>query len=282
MFKRIVAFVIATVILFGCAFSCFAIEYDGVPHNDEWLGSAIYSFESPEGFNNDVTFAYMRVIPKTESNQLYLCVSMRVNDISAPENSAVILSLNDGEEIYLKGTCDSPYNQNLYNVEYGMAYDEGSENITYEILLGIKHGIPESNKLIVRLCDCHASASNEFGFMLEDIAEMPDDKQEPEETTEKTDKTKVTKTTRKKSPSKTKEDDFTFKKAENSSQPQQNSQHDEAQTTSTADLTARVTDNASVKKKVLTATGIICAVAIAGSAVYNGIRKTGEKRRDSE
>lgn len=287
MLKRTAAFILAMAIFLLCSFLCFAIEYDGIPHNDEWQGSAVYSFENPEGFNNDVSFAYMRVIPRAESNQLYLCVSMRVDDISSPENSAVILSLNYGEDIYLAGAGNSPYNQNLYNVEYAMACDVGAQNITYEIMLGVKHGVPDASVLTVRLCDCNGVPSNEFGFELDVINELSEpettkitesDEEKPSGT--KADKTKKpSKTKSQKSSSKNKNgNDFTFKKVENSGQAQL--QHDSAgveNNTSAANLTQQINDNSVYKKKLLSVVGVLCAVSVAGCAVYGGIRKSNKK-----
>ncbi len=297
MFKRFVGLVTAIVISVACACSCYAIEFDGIPNNSEWMESTVYSFENPDGFNNGVTFAYMRVIPRVESNQLYFCFSMRVDDISGAENSAVLISLNDGEEICLQGTCNSPYNENLYNIEYAMAYDTGSSNIVYEVMLGVKHGIPASSKVTVRLCDCKGIPSNEFGFDLDTIiSNQEEEERENNESTQlsKTEKTssstkkqsnrKPSVTTGKSNKYKTNNngnDNFNFNKVEINPDKTNASQSAEDETTATVNLTEQITDNSSVKNKVLTAVGVICAVAIAGGAVYSGIKKS-NKKEDKE
>ena len=230
-----------------------------------------------------------------ESNQLYLCFSMRVDNISSPENSAVILSLNDGEEIYLKGTCNSPYNQNLYNIEYAMAYDVGAKNITYEIMLGVKYGIPDASNLSVRLCDCNGVPSNEFSFDIDindDIVnEENNEEQETQETREtkhtkkvsstkagKTSSSKTKKTTKTKATkNKNNADSFPFNKVKTDDYDQSDVQAVDEETTSTANLTQQLVDNSSVKKKVLVSVAVVCAVAIAGGAVYSGIKKSNKK-----
>ncbi|MBQ8228147.1 MAG: hypothetical protein IJZ88_03945 [Clostridia bacterium] len=297
MFKRIIGFLLTVVIFICCSFSCFGIEYDGIPHNDEWMDSAVYSFENPDGFNNGVNFAYMRLIPKVQSNQLYLCFSMRVDDISSAENSAVLLSLNGDDEIFLKGTGNSPYNENLYNIEYAMAYDTGSKNIVYEIMLGVKHGFSGNDTLSVRLCDCNSMPSNVFTFDLSVIDGFVNDDMEPTSAEESSSKNKTsadknnddsgntasktkksTKSTRKNSSSKGNSDDsFTFNKVKTNNYANYENQPETDEMTSTVNLSQQVVDNSSVKKKVLTAVGALCAVAVTTCAVYRGIKKSNKK-----
>ncbi len=294
MLKNVVSFLTAVIVIICCSFTCLAVDFDGVPHNDEWFEGAIYSFENPDGFNNDVSFAYMRLIPHPESNQLYLCISMRVDDISSPQSSGVILSLNSGEEIRLDGSGNSPYNTDLYNIEYAMAYDEGSSNIVYEIMLGVKYGIPNGSYLCVRVCDCRSIPSNEFGFDLDivnDVVQSEEAESSEKSTTKKSSADKSNKTnknngnkgyskTNKKSSSNKNKDSFTFKKVETdvtqSDLPQSNAQG----TTSTVNLSEQTVENSSVKGKVLTAVGALGALAVVTCAVYSGIKKSNKKTDD--
>lgn len=291
MLKRFATLLMTMLLCACCILSCSAIEYDGVPHNDEWMESAVYSFENPDGFNNDVTFAYMRVFSREESNQLYFCFSLRVNEISDVKKSAVLLSFNDGEEIYLPGSGISSYDENLYNVEYGVAFDTGASNITYEVMLGVKHGIPQSSKVSVRLCDCNGVPSNQFGFDLTTvISNTQDQKTEEDEKTETTSekesatKNKSSKTTKSSSKRSNKNNgqsnDFTFNRVD-SEKGAQNSSQSVPDATSTVNLTQQVEDQSSIKKKVLTALGVLSSVAIGGCAVYSGIKKS-NKKEDKE
>lgn len=294
MIKRIAVLVLCVVFFFCCAFTCAAVKFDGIPGNAEWADSQIYSFDSPDGFNNDVTFAYMRVIPNEESNQIYFCFSMRVGDISAPQNSAVLLSLNGGTEIYLGGTGDSPYNPDLYNIDYAMAYDNGACNIVYEVMLGVKYGIPAGSRLGVRLCDCNGIPSNAFVFTLDIRTDdesyngeagnqfSPSDTVKATTAKSKTLKSTVA-TTKKSAKNKTnkreKADDFTFNRVEINGNNDyiSSSQSVSEKSTSTVNLTQKLTDNSFVKKNVLTAVGVVCAIAISGAAVYTGMKKANKK-----
>lgn len=298
MVKRFAAVLASAFMLLYCIIPCYAVNVDGIPKNSEWLESTIYSFENPDGFNNDVTFAYIRVIPKGESNQLFLCVSMRVEDISSPENSAVVLCLNGGDETVLKGTENSAYDKNLYNIEYAMAYDAGAKNIVYEVMYGVKYGIPVSSQLSVRLCDCEGVPSNEFTFDLEVVGGITDEQDGNDDqqtafestktsssknkgektnsvTTQKSNKNSSGKTKTNKNSGKT--DDFTFNKVKATGSGQEVSQIKEDETTSTVNLTQQLEDNSSVRKKVITVVGVVCAMAIAGGAVYSGVKKASKK-----
>ncbi len=274
MIKRFVALVVAVVISVCCAFSCAAVEIDGTPGNAEWSDSQVYSFESPDGFNNKVKFALLRIIPNTEANRLFLCVTMSLSEFGDANNSGVILYFNGDEAIRLNGDGTTDYNVVRYNAEYVMTYDELTKTITYEIIFGAKFGIPSENQLSVQLCDCDGAPSNVFAFDLDVInendVESKTEKEEVKSTKKmKTSKTKATKTTN------ADEDDFTFKKAE-THKSEEAVEQTEA-TTETVNLTDKAVDNSSAKRKVLTATGIICAMAVATCAVYSGIKKSNEK-----
>ncbi|MBQ8784293.1 MAG: hypothetical protein IJZ57_11045 [Clostridia bacterium] len=271
MLKKLTLLAAAVVMLFCLSFNCTAVELDGLPHNAEWSESAIYSFESPEGFNNKVTFAYIRVIPEASANQLFLCVSMRVSEVTDAQNSAVLLSFSGGEEMRLNGDGSSSYNTDLYNVDYAMSYDEGAANIVYEIMLGVKHGIPSESPINVRLCDCDGVPSNVFGFDLNVVEkELQTSQQEKaiQKSTPKTAESKRKTTT-------TKADDFTFKKVEIDETTQ--SADISEKTTETVDLTQKAVDNSSVKKKVLAVVGAVCALGVATCAVYSAIKKSNKK-----
>lgn len=271
MIKRTVAFVLAVTISFCCALSCTAVELDGVPGNAEWSGAQSYSFESPDGFNNKVKFALMRVIPNTRANQLFLCITMSLSEFADAENSGIILYYNAGEAIRLKGDGTAEYNSEMYNAECAMTCDELTKTISYEILFGAKFGILENSQLSVQLCDCDGSASNVFGFDLSTINEnsvKPESENSEIKSTEKN-KTKTPKT------ASVEEDDFTFKKAETDINSETVKTGESS--TDTVNLTRKAVDNTAVKKKVLVVTGVVCALAVATCAVYGGIKKSQEK-----
>ncbi len=272
MTKRLVAFVLAVIISLCCALSCTAVELDGIPGNAEWSGAQSYSFESPDGFNNKVKFALMRIVPNTQANQLFLCITMSLSEFADADNSGVILYFNGGEAIRLKGDGTTEYNREMYNAECAMTCDELTKTISYEILFGAKFGILAKSQLSVQLCDCDGAPSNMFGFDLSIINEnsVKNESEKAEvKTSEKTNKTKPSKT------ASSKEDDFTFKKAQGDA-PGETIKSVES-STDTVNLTQKAVDNASVKRKVLIVTGVVCALVVATCAVYSGIKKSQEK-----
>lgn len=272
MTKRLVALALATVISFCCALSCAAVEIDGVAGNAEWSESRSYSFESPDGFNNKVKFALMRIVPNLEANQLFLCVTMSLSEFGDANASGVVLYFNGGEAIRLNGDGTADYDVDLYNAEYKMTYDELTKTVIYEILFGAKFGIPQSSQLTVQLCDCDGAPSNAFGFDLDIINEnVIEDETEKSEAkaSKKQAKSKNTKA------ASTKADDFTFEKVKTDKNGE-TGEHSEANT-ETVNLTNKATDNSRVKRNVLTATGVVCALSVATCAVYGGIKKSREK-----
>lgn len=288
MCRRIISFVTAGIISLCCVLNCTAVEFDGVPHNSEWMDSTVWSFENPDGFNNGVNFAYIRIIPNESANQLFLCISMRVDELTDAGNSAVLLSLNSEDEIYLKGDGDSPYNTDLYNIEYAMSYDEGASNIVYEVMLGVKYGIPADSTLTVRLCDCESIPSNAFGFELSVASDDSENTQASETAQKSTKKTASTKKNQKSTSKKSNsaeggsDDAFTFKKVEIDENTQAGAANYDETTTSTVNLTQKAVDNNSVKKKILVAVGVVCALAVATCAVYSGMKKSAHKKEDKE
>lgn len=274
MIKKFIALVVAVTISVCCAFSCAAVEIDGTPGNAEWSGSQVYSFESPEGFNNKVKFALMRIISNADANQLFLCVTMSLSEFGDANNSGVILYFNNGEAIRLNGDGTTDYDVVRYNAEYAMTFDELTKTITYEIILGAKFGIPSENQLSVQLCDCDGAPSNVFGFDLDTINENDTERKTENSEVKTTKKTKTSKIKTSKTAT-AKDDDFTFKKVERytSDVVTENAEG----STETVNLTNNAVDNSSVKRKILTATGVICALSVATCAVYGGIKKSRKK-----
>ena len=274
MIKKFVVTVAAVIISVCCAFSCAAVEIDGAPGNAEWSGAQSYSFESPTGFNNNVKFALLRIIPNVEANQFFLCVTMSLSEFADANNSGVILYFNGGEAIRLNGDGTTDYDVVLYNAEYAMTYDELTKTITYEIIFGAKFGIPSENQLSVQLCDCSGAPSNVFSFDLDTINENTTENNNENEEVKTTKKAKANKTKASKTTS-VKDDNFTFKKVETDKTSEADEQSESV--TETVNLTNKAVDNSSIKRNVLTATGVICALAVATCAVYSGIKKSQEK-----
>lgn len=271
MTKRLVALALAAVISFCCAIGCAAVEIDGVAGNAEWSESRSYSFESPDGFNNKVKFALMRIIPNLEANQLFLCVTMSLSEFGDANASGVVLYFNGGEAIRLNGDGTADYDVDLYNAEYKMTYDELTKTVIYEIIFGAKFGIPQGSQLSVQLCDCDGAPSNVFGFDLDIVSEntvQNETENTQVKTTKKNSNPKPSKTTSAK-------DDFTFEKVKTDTNGE-TVEYSEANT-ETVNLTNKATDNSRVKRNVLTATGVVCALAVATCAVYGGIKKSREK-----
>ncbi len=274
MFRKFIAFLIAIMMFICCSLSCAAIDFDGKPHNSEWEIGETLLFENPESFNNSIDFAYMKVITDLPSNQLHLCIGMHsLQALESTEASAITVTFNKGSDIVLKGDGTSEYNVDDYGIDFGVTYDEETRYIFYEIRFGVKNGIPSKNLLSVVLTDSQAVPSNVFDFEF-DFSQNTT----TSVTSTKTTKVKATKKTTTKKSAKT--DSFTFNKAEINQETNSLAQATQASETTVVNLTQNVIDSNSRNKKIYTALAVICASALAVSAVYSGIRKSKQSSKE--
>lgn len=286
MIKRILIILISASLLLAGAAPCFAVEIDGIINNLEWYEGKVFSFEHPDGFNNDVTFAVIRLLPDYDSYQLNMCIAMTVSDYTDYRNTAVILSFDGENQIQLRGDGTSDYEKSLYSADYAVHGEKAPSQIFYEIKTGLKHGFDVEN-LEISLCDCNGEPSNVFGFDLTSLSSPAETTatttQIQTTTTEKSKTTKTTKTTKDKTKSsKSKsgsDDDFPFQKVEISDETAADVSADVSDETSeseTVNLTDRPVSNSEVKKKLFAGVAVVCAGLILTCAVYNGIKKSGK------
>ncbi len=283
MIKRLVFVFVMLSVLFIGALNCSAVTLDGKINGDEWSQSIVLPFEHPDGFNNDVNFAVIRLLPDYEKYQMNICIVMIVNNLSDYHNSSVILSFDGEREIRLNGDLTSEYDSSFYSADFSALSDSGSYQITYEATIGLKDGFGDVDTLWVSLCDCNGERSNVFDFDLDfENSSEPTDVTEPEkEKTTKKPSASKNKTKGKGNSGKT--DSFTFKKVvteENVSATDDNRSEETTGQSETVNLTKKPVSNSEIKKKVFTATAVICVALITTCAVYNGIKKSKNAEKD--
>ena len=270
--QRCLILILVTIVFAFSALSCSAITFDGEPNNSEWADSEVYALEKPEGFNNSIKSAYMQLKSDTDKNQLYLCITMNVKEVENPLASGIRLTLNKGEEIRVYADGSSLFNKDDYSVEQGMTYNVFSGDIAFEIMLGVKNGIPGSNKLSVVLVDCQGMPSNRFDieFQVDNsvtVSAIPDKTTYKKLTVKQT---KTSKTT----------DDFTFEKADDTDTNQFSESESQRSTLSELSSAVKVTDGAERNKKLMTVTGVVCIAAIAVSSAFAAVKRV--KQSDKE
>ena len=271
-----------------CVESYAKFDIDGIQHNDEWNGSELYAIGEDTGFNNDIDFAYVRVLADDKADVIYLCVSMFFNRVENPDDSAVVLKINNGSEIRLNPDGSVIADSQKFNISSASNFDKGSKTSVTEASIAVKEGFDGEVSLTVCLIDTRGQNSNSFNL----IVNQGDGDETVVSSVGKSDiVTDSKKTTKQKTTKKT--DAFTYKrvygKAEGSEVPQQGAESGEATAdigeksgevsdTPFEDLTSDVPDRSIQRKKLITAVGVACAVAVVLCAVVAEIvkRRKGE------
>lgn len=267
-----------------CVESYARFDIDGIQHNDEWNGSELYAIGEDTGFNNDIEFAYVRVMTDDKADVIYLCVSMFFNRAENTDDSAVLLKINNGSEIRLNPDGSVIADSQKFNISSASNFDKGSKTLVTEASVAVKEGINGEVSLTVCLIDTRGQNSNSFNLIVnrgDDSEKVISSVGKGDIVTDsgKTTKQKTTKTA----------DAFTYKRVYGSKENNESAQQ-AVQAESTAadgselsdipfdDLTPDVPDRSIQRKKLITAVGVVCAVAVVLSAVTAEIIK----RRKSE
>ncbi len=270
MCRSLRLFVAVVIVAVSFNIGCHAsVKVDGFATNSEWESYSLYSFETPDGFNNSVKRAYLRAYPDFTENKLYLCVVSSLDSFNDNTVSGVTLSFIADEGIVLHGNGESEYNNDKYEIDFDTNYDQYSKNLTYEICVGFKYGVPKSTDLKIRITDFHGNPSNVFAFKL-DFTNVAPSETSVDRIDDETQKIKYSKT---KKPSKTTTTNvFTFKTAETVTHDTQ-ALGSVTVSTQIIDLNENAVDKAQIKGRAYAACGILGAFAIVTGAIYRVIRK---------
>ena len=279
--KRAFVFLIVLITAVSlCVESYAKFDIDGIQHNDEWNGSELYSIGEDTGFNNDIEFAYVRVLADDKADVIYLCVSMFFERVENPDVSAVMLKINNGSEIRLNPDGSVIADSQKFNICSASSFDKGSKTSVTEASVAVKEGFDGEVELTVCLIDTRGQSSNVFNL----IVNRDNDGENVISSVNKSDiVTDSDKTTKQKTTKKT--DAFTYKrvygKAEDGETSQQAAEAgaatadvSESSDTPFEDITPDAPPDRSIqRKKLITATGVVCAVAVVLSALTAEIIK---------
>lgn len=278
--KRAFVFLIVLITAVSlCVESYAKFDIDGIQHNDEWNGSELYSIGEDTGFNNDIEFAYVRVLADDKADVIYLCVSMFFERVENLDVSAVTLKINNSSEIRLNPDGSVIADSQKFNICSASSFDKGSKTLVTEASVAVKEGFDGEVELTVCLVDTRGQSSNVFNL----IVNRDNDGENVISSVNKSDiVTDSDKTTKQKTTKKT--DAFTYKrvygKAEGSETSQQAAEAGEATAdvsessdTPFEDITPDAPDRSIQRKKLITAIGVICAVAVVLSALTAEIIK---------
>ena len=264
--KRAFVFLIVLITAVSlCVESYAKFDIDGIQHNDEWNGSELYSIGEDTGFNNDIEFAYVRVLADDKADVIYIC--------------AVTLKINNGSEIRLNPDGSVIADSQKFNICSASSFDKGSKTSVTEASVAVKEGFDGEVELTVCLVDTRGQSSNVFNL----IVNRDNDGENVISSVNKSDiVTDSDKTTKQKTTKKT--DAFTYKKVNGKAEGSETSQQaaeagaaaadvSESSDTPFEDITPDAPDRSIQRKKLITAIGVICAVAVVLSALTAEIIK---------
>lgn len=282
--KRAFVFLIVLITAVSlCVESYAKFDIDGIQHNDEWNGSELYSIGEDTGFNNDIEFAYVRVLADDKADVIYLCVSMFFERVENLDVSAVTLKINNSSEIRLNPDGSVIADSQKFNICSASSFDKGSKTSVTEASVAVKEGFDGEVELTVCLIDTRGQSSNVFNL----IVNRDNDGENVISSVNKSDiVTDSDKTTKQKTTKKT--DAFTYKRVYGSAEDDESAgqvvqagataadggeQSGENSDTPFEDITPDAPDRSIQRKKLITAIGVICAVAVVLSALTAEIIK---------
>lgn len=112
--------------------------------------------------NSSLKNAILKVIPEADSNRLHLLFMLEFDTFTDLSNAGVIMSVNDGENIFLYTDKTAEYNEDKYFVSTKTNCTEDTKTVFIETVLGIKDGIPEKLNLTLKIRDTEGILSNTY------------------------------------------------------------------------------------------------------------------------
>lgn len=172
-----------------------AVTVDGIIGNLEWSKAEKFEiFKIGSTTNCDIDFAYMRVLINRDNSEVYLAFQVMQKTAGALNAKTTLagvkLFMKSGTEITCRSDGTNDYNINDYDVDTKIVIGTNND-LTAEMRIGFKFGVPENIMLGLQLIDSYGEPSNYYKWPIEaqttTAAETTTKKQET--TTRKTDST---------------------------------------------------------------------------------------------
>ena len=159
----------------------------------EWnqLEETIVLAEDGVNTNSGLKNALMKVKYDYPSHRMTMLFMLRYNSFTDGENIGMSFNINGGDEIVLHLNGSLEYNEESYFAEFLTASTPTAGVVYFEIVLGIKEGIPEQQLLTAKFYDPDGVVSNTLTADLTP-QEEPAHGEETSVRTTRTNKSKVT------------------------------------------------------------------------------------------
>ena len=271
------------------AVSASAVDIDGYIRNDEWNAGSFYNLGDQFKFINGVKNAQAAIYFDSSTNGLYLLLRCELKSVADTSRAKLSFSVNgsDDTEINFSGeVISSPFETQTAAKVYD---DSGFVNV--ETLCYITEGLDLPAEIRLKITDCDEKESSVYTLEFDNREEQNDEDSDgkggaqakQERTVKSKSAGKTTKTAGKAAKTKTERTttSFPFKKAEKSSSDKDVSKTDsdvEADK-NTADksndhmaFAGKADDNNFSARLPIIIVGAVCALAVAGAAMYSGIK----------
>ena len=164
--KRLLCAVAALLMLLAFAVSAFSVTVDGIDGGAEWDGAPVKRLLSGES-NCKVNFAAVKAKVASSESAVYLCFMFKDPD-AALFNPAAGVILNVGNDTFTVTMESAPCSDDTADHSFDAAITaDQNHGMTYEIRLGVKHGVPKSLDMSVRFIDTAGELSNHYAFTVE-------------------------------------------------------------------------------------------------------------------
>lgn len=196
--KKLIAILMSAFLVFIFSASAFAQSINLAEWNQ--LEETIVIAEDGVNTNSGLKNALMKVRYDYPSHRMTMLFMLRYNSFTDSENIGISFNINGGDDIVLHLNGESEYNEDLYFVEFLTSSTPTAGVVYFEVVLGIKEGIPEQQLLTAKFYDPDGVVSN---TLTADLTPQ-DETTIGEETTIRTTKTNKSKVTGTENPDKEK------------------------------------------------------------------------------
>ena len=269
--------------------SASAVDIDGYIGNDEWSIGKFYDLENQYKFTNGVKDAQVNIYYDSRTNGLYLLLRCELETVADTSRAKLSFSVNGSDETQVNFNNEvlaSPFQTETAVKVYA---DSGFVNV--ETLCYITEGLDLPAKIRLKITDCDEKESSVYTLEFDNREEQNDEDSDgkggaqakQKRTVKSKSAGKTTKAAGKAAKTKTERTttSFPFKKAEKNSSDKDVSKTDsdvEADK-NTADksndhmaFAGEADDNNFSARLPIIIVGAVCALAVAGAAVYSGIK----------
>lgn len=151
MLKRFVAVFVTMVCTFSFSFQSSAKTIDVL----EWIENENLTMVADPNIpsNSGLKFAQLKVKYDYPSNRIIMLFMLSFSPFTQEEFPEIRFRLNGGDELSVNLNGETEYNAQEYYLEFISKADYSSGNVWFEIVFGVKDGIPERRELTVVFYD---------------------------------------------------------------------------------------------------------------------------------